>query len=168
MVVVYNIVNASNAIPLLTSEWVISCYVSSKSIKKKKDVRILAQRSRQGLTIGCLSSPQGLAKMLIVSNGKAAGEKQGLTIRIGRRSSRCGTTGSAACLESWDAGLSPGPAQWVKDPMLPQLQHRSKLRLRSYPWPRTSISVGWPKKKKKFGLILSSAMEQLGALGQVS
>ena len=30
------------------------------------------------------------------------------------RSSHCGTMGSAASLELWDAGLIPGPAQWVE------------------------------------------------------
>ena len=32
------------------------------------------------------------------------------------RSSHCGTTGSAASLEPWDAGSLPGPAQWVRNP----------------------------------------------------
>ena len=33
--------------------------------------------------------------------------------------------GSAVSLECWDIGLLPRPAQWVKDPMLPQLQRSS-------------------------------------------
>lgn len=33
-------------------------------------------------------------------------------------------TGSAVSWEQWHAGLIPGPAQWVKDPMLPQLRLR--------------------------------------------
>ena len=33
-------------------------------------------------------------------------------------------------------GLIPGPAQWVKDPALLQLWHRSQKQLRFHPWPR--------------------------------
>ena len=34
------------------------------------------------------------------------------------------------------SGLSPSLVQWVKDPALLQLQHRSQLQLKSDPWPR--------------------------------
>ena len=49
----------------------------------------------------------------------------------------------------------PSRAQWVQDPVLPQMQHRSQLRLGSDPWPRNSVccrmskKVGKKKKKKK-------------------
>ena len=36
----------------------------------------------------------------------------------------------------------PGPVKWVKDPELPQLWHRSQLRLRFDPWPR-NFHVLW-------------------------
>ena len=66
------------------------------------------------------------------------------------RSSCCGTTGLAASLEHWDAGLIPGLAQQVKDPALLQPWHKQQLWLRSEPWPRNSIYVtGQPKKEKK-------------------
>ena len=42
-------------------------------------------------------------------------------------SSCFGPVGSVASLERWDTGLIPSPAQWVKDLVLPQLQHRSQL-----------------------------------------
>ena len=33
-------------------------------------------------------------------------------------SSHCGTAGLVTSLEHWDSGLTPGLAQWVKDPVL--------------------------------------------------
>ena len=45
--------------------------------------------------------------------------------------------------------FKPRLAQWVKDPVLPQLQHRPQLWLRFNPWPRNSICHGKAKKKKK-------------------
>ena len=66
-------------------------------------------------------------------------------------SSCCGATGLAASLEQWDSGSVPGPAQCVKDPLLPQLWHscRSQLWLSSVSGPGTLYAEGQPKKKKK-------------------
>ena len=52
-------------------------------------------------------------------------------------------------LERWDADLIPGPAQWVKDLVLPQLQHTLQLRLEFDPWPGNSIYPGAVKKEEK-------------------
>ena len=41
------------------------------------------------------------------------------------RGSRCGAAGPAASWECWDAGSIPGPAQPVRDAVLPQLPLRS-------------------------------------------
>ena len=47
---------------------------------------------------------------------------------------------------------SPVQYSGLKDLVLPQMQHRSQLQLRSDPWPRNSICCGAAKKegKKKF------------------
>ena len=45
----------------------------------------------------------------------------------------------------WGHSTISSPAQWVMDPALPQLGHRSGL----IPDTGTSYAVGWPKKKKK-------------------
>ena len=60
---------------------------------------------------------------------------------------RCGAVGSAVSLEHWDAGLSP--AQWVRDPELPPLRHRSQLHLRSDPWPGNTMCQGAAKNEKE-------------------
>ena len=46
--------------------------------------------------------------------------------------------------------FDPSPAQWVKDPALLQLWHRSQLWLEINPWPG-NFHMLWeqPKKKKK-------------------
>lgn len=44
--------------------------------------------------------------------------------------------------------FDPKP-QWVKDLVLPQLQLKLQLQLRSNPWPRNSISYRVAKNRKK-------------------
>ena len=55
--------------------------------------------------------------------------------------------GLAASLEHWDTGLISSPAQWTKDPVLPQLQCRSQLWLDS--WSGNFICLRAAKKTKK-------------------
>ena len=64
-------------------------------------------------------------------------------------SSRCGTVGSEASWEHRDTCSIPGPPQWVKDPVLPQLRLRGQLGLGSDTWLGKSICCGAAKKKKK-------------------
>ena len=47
------------------------------------------------------------------------------------------------------AGLIPGPEQWVKHLVLPQLQFESQLWLGSDPWSRNFICLGAAKKKQE-------------------
>ena len=48
--------------------------------------------------------------------------------------------------------FNPGPAQWVKDPVLSQLWHRLKLWLEHDPWPGNSMCRGTTKKINKIAL----------------
>ena len=50
----------------------------------------------------------------------------------GLRAWHCLCNGSGHCQGE---GAIPSPTQWVKDPVLPKLWHRSQLRLRFIPWP---------------------------------
>ena len=52
-------------------------------------------------------------------------------------------------LEHWETGSIPGPAKWVEDPVLPQMQLNSRLWLGNNPWSRSSICLKVSKKKKK-------------------
>ena len=54
-----------------------------------------------------------------------------------------------ASLECWGASLTLDQAQWIKDLVLPQQQHRLQLQFRSDPWPRNFICCGVAKKEKK-------------------
>lgn len=59
----------------------------------------------------------------------------------------------AACL-CGGTSLTPGSVQWVKDPALLQLLHRSRLQLGFEPWARNFYMLwGRPKKKKKSYLV---------------
>ena len=65
----------------------------------------------------------------------------------------CGMPRLVASLQRWDIGSIPGPVQWVKDLMLPQLWHRSQCSWDLIPGPGTSMCLGaaknWGKKEKK-------------------
>ena len=59
----------------------------------------------------------------------------------------------------WSAALIPGPARWVKDPVLASLSHRLQLWLEFDPGPRSShVLQVWPKKKKNVHQILPAPL----------
>ena len=72
-----------------------------------------------------------------------------LNKEMGVRSSCCATTSSGVSLQLQDAGLIPGPMQWVKGPSMAAAQCRSQLWLGSEPWPGNTICCEVAKKKKK-------------------
>ena len=57
----------------------------------------------------------------------------------------------ALAQRDWWYLCSYGMHKWVKDPLLLQLRHRSKLQLGSDPWPGpgTTYATGWPKMEQK-------------------
>ena len=67
------------------------------------------------------------------------------------RSSLCDARGLAASWEHRNIGVIPHLAQWVKEPVLPQLWLRLKPRHRLdlIPGPGTPYAAGHKKKKKK-------------------
>ena len=64
------------------------------------------------------------------------------------RSSHCGTMGLVVSWECRDADSISGPAQWVKDPALPQLWLRQQLQLKPDPQPGNSLCSRTAKKRK--------------------
>ena len=54
-----------------------------------------------------------------------------------------GSAGTLVSSECWDAGLIPGPAEWVQDLALLQ------LRLGCDPSKRPLYAAGWPQMKNK-------------------
>ena len=65
----------------------------------------------------------------------------------------CGAKGLEASLEQQDAGSIPSMA-WVKNPVLPNLQHRSQPRFVSDPCPgKLHMLWGSQKRKKKKNLL---------------
>ena len=65
------------------------------------------------------------------------------------RSSHCDAMGLVVSLEHWATGSIPSPTQWAKDLMLPQLQCRSQLWLRSIPGLELCMLWGSQKRKTK-------------------
>ena len=55
--------------------------------------------------------------------------------------------GMGGILGALGRNFDPGPAQWVKDPALPQLWLRARLWLGSDTWPGNSIYHGAAKNK---------------------
>ena len=77
-------------------------------------------------------------------------------------SSCYGVMGLEESWKRWDAGLIPGPAQWVKDPALQQLQLKLQLWLRSDPWPGNCICHKVAKKVKNKNKKQNKRQKNLG------
>ena len=71
-----------------------------------------------------------------------------------------------ASWELWDAGSIPGPAQWVKDAVLPQQWLRSKLWLGSNPWLGNAICHGAAKKEKKKKTFIVNLLKEVDRILQ--
>ena len=82
------------------------------------------------------------------------------------RSSPWGEMGSTVSLQHQDTGSIPSPAQRVKVPVLPQLQCRRHLWLRSDPWPRElHMPQGGQKKRKLERKIFNWSQSWEGVVG---
>ena len=72
--------------------------------------------------------------------------------------------GLAVSPEHWGTSSIPGLAQWVKDPVLPQLWCRSQLWFGSDPWPENSICpLPTPKKVLSKGKEREEKRDELDA-----
>ena len=61
------------------------------------------------------------------------------------------------------AGLTPGPTQWLKDLLLPQLWYRLPLHIRFNPWPRNFHVPHVQLKKKKERKVIHVIRKRVGA-----
>ena len=62
-----------------------------------------------------------------------------------------------------NVGVISGPAQWVKDLVLPQRRLRLRLWLRSDPWPGDPICGGVTKKRKKNASSILPGISSIGS-----
>ena len=77
------------------------------------------------------------------------GDEGNTSSKLPWRSSCCGVTGSVASLKCQAQVPSPAWPRGLKDPELPNLQHRLQPWLGSDPWPGNSICCGVVRKKNK-------------------
>ena len=120
--------------------------------------------SRQDLSLGWTSLEVIFAEQvggLCSEDVEGIRSAPGLRLKWCHQSFHCGAMGSAASWECSDAGSVPGPPQWLKDLALPQLQLRSRLRLRSDPWPTAPCTAEAAKNGKKKKTVPPRRMRQL-------